>query len=329
MKKVISIISLIFIFCTKSYSQTITGQEVDDFKAIVEAYISPLGNSLGSGLNNGWYNTAKPHKLGGFDITLTTNFVLINQDVKTFVIDEVVSDANSSIFSGGETPTILGNNDGATLNFSTGDQNGDPAITMPSGLKIRAIPLPVLQAGIGLIKNTELTFRYIPELKIGNAGKVGLMGFGIKHDVLQWLPIVNKVPIDISIQGGYTKVGSIITLEDPNDGGLDPFDANLDISATTFNLLLSKKLLMFTPYIGIGYSSTKTSFKVPGSTSKYIIGDQYVPTGLINEGFEFKSNNKIRANIGFRFNITIIALQANYTFSEYPIATIGVGLSVR
>ena len=45
--------------------------------------------------------------------------------------------------------------------------------------------------------------------------------------------------------------------------------------------------------------------------------------------YKFKSNNKIRANIGFRFNITIIALQANYTFSEYPIATIGVGLSVR
>ena len=329
MKKVIPIIILIFIFCTKSYSQTITGQEVDDFKSIVEAYISPLGHSLGSGLNNGWYNTAKPHKLGGFDITLTTNFVLINQNVKTFVIDEVVSDANSSIFSGGETPTILGGNDGTTLGFTLDDQNGDPSITMPSGLKIPAIPLPVLQAGIGLIKNTELTFRYIPELKIGNAGKVGLIGLGVKHDILQWLPIVDKVPIDISIQAGYTKVGSTITLEDPNDGGLDPFDANLDVSATTFNLLLSKKLLMFTPYVGIGYNSTKTSFNVPGETTKYIIGGQYVPTGLINDGFEFESNNNLRTNIGFRFNLAIIALQANYTFSEYPVATLGIGLSIR
>ena len=40
-------------------------------------------------------------------------------------------------------------------------------------------------------------------------------------------------------------------------------------------------------------------------------------------------NKGFRANIGFRFNITVLALQANYTFSEYPTATIGAGISLR
>ncbi len=44
---------------------------------------------------------------------------------------------------------------------------------------------------------------------------------------------------------------------------------------------------------------------------------------------DFESNNNLRANIGFRFNIALIALQANYTFSEYPTATVGIGISVR
>ena len=44
---------------------------------------------------------------------------------------------------------------------------------------------------------------------------------------------------------------------------------------------------------------------------------------------DFESNNNFRANIGFRFNIAVIALQANYTFAEYPTTTVGIGISVR
>ena len=321
-KNIILLLGLIIYYNSFSQSnstQINSAQQINDFKSIIEAYISPLGNSLGAGLNNGWYNTAKPHKLGGFDVTLTTNFVLINNDVKTFVIDDVIEDANSSIFQGGEVSTVVGNESGNVA------VNG-ASYKMLDGFNIPAVPLPILQAGIGLFKSTELTFRYIPELKIGNAGKVGLLGFGIKHDILQWLPIVDKMPIDISLQGGYTKLGSEIELIDPNGYIPDPTKSNLDVSATTINLLISKKLLMFTPYLGLGYSSTKTTFS---ATGKYQLGDVYVPVNLIEEGFVFESNNKMRANIGFRFNITIIALQANYTFSEYPVATIGVGLSVR
>ena len=84
-----------------SYSQ------IEDGKSLIKAYISPLTNSLGSALNNGWYNTAKPHKLGGFDVTITANIVMVPTNAKTFNISE----SNGGTFSGGETPTILGNSD--------------------------------------------------------------------------------------------------------------------------------------------------------------------------------------------------------------------------
>ena len=43
-----------------------------------------MAESFGAGLNNGWYNTAKPHSLGGFDLTFTLNTVMIPNSCKNF-----------------------------------------------------------------------------------------------------------------------------------------------------------------------------------------------------------------------------------------------------
>ena len=297
-----------------SYSQN----EIEDGKSLIEAYVSPLTNSLGSALNNGWYNTAKPHKLGGFDVTITANIVMVPTNAKTFNI----SKSNGGAFSGGETPTILGSGNGSPIDYS-----GDPSLDqkyMPKGINIPVIPLPMLQAGVGLIKGTEIDVRFIPEFKIGSIGKVGLFGIGFKHDLLQWIPVIgDAIPISLSLQTGYTKLSSEIELIDPT-ASIDP-SANLDISATTVNLILSKKLLMFTPYVGLGYNSTRTTFNV---YEKYDIAGLTINVAELTK-IDFESKNNFRANIGFRFNITVIALQANYTFAEYPTATLGVGVSLR
>ena len=296
-----------------SFGQT----EIDDGKSLIETYVSPLGYSLGSALNNGWYNTAKPHKLGGFDITITANIVMVPTNAKTFNI----SKSNEGTFTGGETPTILGNEDGSSVTYHLPD-GARVDLEMPKGHNIPIVPLPMLQAGVGLIKGTEIDIRYMPELKIGSVGEVGLFGIGLKHDILQWLPIVDKIPLDLSIQAGYTNLSTEIVLSDPI---YIKATSNLDISATTINLILSKKLLMFTPYFGLGYNSIKTTFNIDGD---YGIAGVEIPLNELTK-IEFESNNEFRANIGFQFNITVIALQANYTFSKYPTATLGLGVSLR
>lgn len=286
----------------------------EDGKSLIKAYLSPLGNSLGAALNNGWYNTAKPHHLGGFDVTITANLALVPSNAKTFNISE----SNRGTFSGGETPTILGNKTGKDVIYA----NQPIPFQMPGGLNTSLIPVPMLQAGVGLIKNTEIDVRFMPEIEISGVS-TGLFGVGIKHDILQWLPIVDKIPIDVSFQAGYTKLSSEITLEDPNTN--KKADANLDVTATTFNILLSKKVAMFTAYGGLGYNSSKTVFNLDG---EYNIAGMSFDVNELTE-FEFESNNNIRANVGFRFQIAILAIQANYTFSEYPVATLGLGVSVR
>ena len=141
MKKLLTLFA-VFCFGFSAMAQT----EIQDGKSLIEAYISPLGNSLGTALNNGWYNTAKPHHLGGFDFTITANLVLVLADAKTFNIGE----SNGNTFSGGDTPTILGNKSSEPATFNGND------FDMPDGFNIPMLPVPMLQAGIGLIKNTEI-----------------------------------------------------------------------------------------------------------------------------------------------------------------------------
>jgi hypothetical protein len=312
MKKLLTLFA-VFCFGFSAMAQT----EIADGKSLIEAYISPLGNSLGAALNNGWYNTAKPHHLGGFDVTITANLMLVPTVAKTFNISE--SNSNGRTFGGGNTPTILGNKNGGTAIYNT------ESFGMPEGLNISLLPVPMLQAGIGLIKNTEIDVRFMPEIEMKGVS-TDLFGMGVKHDILQWLPIVDKIPIDVSFQTGYTKLSSQIMLKDINSG--EEAKATLDIRATTFNILLSKKIAMLTAYAGLGYNSTKTTFNVNGIKNYNIAGlDLDVVEDLTT--FEFESNNNLRANVGFRFQIAVLALQANYTFSEYPVATVGLGISIR
>jgi hypothetical protein len=322
MKKLITLLAIsCFGFYSMAQINIVTTEMTTDGKSLIEAYISPLGYSLGAALNNGWYNTAKPHQLGGFDFTITANLVLVPADAKTFNISE----SNGSTFSGtgdGNTPTILGSGD--NVGEATYDGN---KFDMPAGLNIPMLPVPMLQAGVGLIKNTEIDVRFMPEIEMSGVS-TGLWGVGVKHDILQWLPIADKIPIDVSFQAGYTKLSSQVMLKYSSGPIEKDAEVALDVRATTFNILLSKKIAMFTAYAGLGYNSTKTTFNVETDDNSYTIAGLPINVNDLTK-FEFESNNNLRANIGFRFQIAVLALQANYTFSEYPVATVGLGISIR
>jgi len=317
---------LLFLFLTlvslQSKSQVI---ESDDATKFLEAYFSPLGQSFGAGLNNGWYNTAKPHKLGGFDLTFTLNAVSIPNDMQHFDPNNIDNFSSNST-----TPTILGAGEGSEITYNN---NGNSmTFNMPNQgtLKKSLIPIPILNAGIGLIKKTELDFRYLPtynfDMGFVGKGSVGLWGIGAKHDILQYIPIVgDAIPMSLSIQAGHTRLNTSFSVVDPNSSVNQ--DVSLDINATTINLIVSKKLLMITAYAGLGYNSSVTKFS---SETSFNVGTSTNPVTMnIPLEMKFESQNEMRANIGLRFNLAIIALQANHTFSKYPVTTIGAGISLR
>jgi len=304
----------------QEHTVAIVGDDITQGEKLIEAYFTPMAESFGAGLNSGWYNTAKPHSLGGFDLTFTLNTVLIPNVAETFkignefggVFTSTAADAASTIFGSSETTTMTYNAI-PTVDLPTG---GSVDFEMPGGFETPAMPLPMLQAGIGLIKNTAIDIRYMPMLNIGDVGKVNLFGVGVKHDLLQWIPgIGDAVPMSLSLQSGYTTLNTELKIAGQ--------EVSLNTKATTINLVASRKLLMVTGYAGVGYNSSTTNFSADADFELSGIKFQERIT------MDFESKNNLRANVGLRFNITLLTIQADYTFAEYPTATLGVGVSLR
>src|ERR1035437_6771604 len=88
-----TLLGAILISSTVSFSQLknvdfLKSAPVDGTK-FLQAYISPWANAFGAGLNGGWYNTAKPHKLGGFDITTSINIAMVPSSEDKFDISKI------------------------------------------------------------------------------------------------------------------------------------------------------------------------------------------------------------------------------------------------
>ena len=300
-----------------SYGQTpISDADIFQGKKLIEAYFTPMAESFGAGLNNGWYNTAKPHSLGGFDVTFTLNTVIIPNTAETFKIGDEFGNVFQSTKD--EAATVFGNDGVTAMYYDPSSQVGTDSIpfNMPGGFKTPIMPLPMIQAGIGLIKNTAIDIRYMPMLNVGENINVNLFGIGLKHDLLQWIPGVgDAIPMSLSLQGGYTSLNTELKVAGQ--------EVSLNTKATTINLVASKKILMLTGYAGVGYNSATTTFAADANFN--LNGIQF------NEKVEidFKSIKKLRTNIGLRLNIAVVTIQADYTFAEYPTATLGLGVSLR
>lgn len=308
----------ILIFCISITSKSqVQVDDINDAQAFLQEYLSPLGNGLGAITNNGWYNSAKPHRFLGFDATFTLSVLNITDENKSFDPNSITNFSSNST----STPTILGKGDGATVNYK-GEQ-----FKLPNqSTLIPALVLPNFNFGLGVFKKTELNGRFIPNYKynIGFFGKgeISMWGLGFKHDLLQWIPIIgDAIPMSLSLQAGHTQLNSGLSILDQ--------DVSIDVQATNFNIILSRKILMLTGYTSVGYNFSTTTFTAGEDISN-------LDTFNLNEleislpiEMKFENNNEFRANVGLRFNLAVIAINANHTFSKYPVTTIGLGVSLR
>ena len=74
-----------------------------DGAALTSAYILPWANAFGAGINGNWYNTAKPHKLGGFDISIGASVGIVPSSDNSFDVSTI----GLKTFTGtGISPTI-------------------------------------------------------------------------------------------------------------------------------------------------------------------------------------------------------------------------------
>ena len=307
---------LITVAYLSTYAQTsISNNHLTQGEKLIEAYFTPMAESFGAGLNNGWYNTAKPHSVLGFDVTFSINTVVIPNSAENFIIGENFDGVFTSTEE--DASTIFGSTNSTSMNYNYDASLQPISFNMPGGLKTPILPLPMIQAGIGIIKKTSIDIRYMPMLNVNKDNiNVSLYGIGAKHDLLQWIPAIgNAIPMSLSIQAGYTNLNTELKVADQ--------DVKLNTKATTFNLIASKKILMITGYAGIGYNYSNTTFTAnPNFDLDELTFDEELE-------ISFESNKNLRTNIGLRLNMAVMTIHADYTFAEYPTASIGIGVSLR
>jgi hypothetical protein len=310
----------------------------EDMSTYMGYYVEPFVNAFGTGIANGWYNTAAPHETLGFDLTVYGSFVSVPDEELFFTFLE--SDYNNlSLFSGGsaDLPTMLGGETTVELVSTYTDSQSGQTVTSapfaaPNGfgedLPTNYVPVPMLQLGIGIPKNTELIVRYAPVVS-NNDLDLTFFGIGLKHDIKQWIPGIRTLPFDLSVLVGYTNLDMKVFLNSSDViQGSDNREGIFDVTALTFQALVSKKVSVLTVYGGIGYNSVKSNFAMKG--------DYTIPTDVPGVGFGVSDPvnldytlNGIRATVGLRVKLAVFTLHTDYTIQEYNTITCGLGISVR
>ncbi len=318
-----------------------------DANYLVKGYISPALNTIGSGFCQGWYNTAKPHKLIGFDLTVTASAIYFPSSDLTYRVQNNTNPPNTapnglvnlqvtpSTTQSVAAPTVFGSGTAPTFQFlSTPNPNGTPipgqTVKGAPGLDIAKevgtfIPTAMVQLGIGLPKGTDLKFRFFPSTKVGDNGTASMLGFGLMHDIKQHIPGIKKLPFDLSIFGGYTNVKMDVGL----DSSKPDQKANFETTATTVQALISKKLSVLTFYGGLGYNFTSASLAMKGAYETGLNDVNGKKIELINPVDFSVSQAGPRLTAGMRLKLAIFTFHGDYTFQQYNALTVGFGFNVR
>jgi hypothetical protein len=317
---------------------------VGDAEKIAGAYLAPFTNAFGANLNSGWFNTAKPHSVLGFDITLSVNFAMIPEEAKSMNLEGLNLDARTESET---SPTIASplSDLPASLEYLDGSVRYD----LPKGTGLGFIPAPTLQLGVGLPMDTDIMVRFVPQIQMGEVGSLGLWGIGLKHSLKQYIPVVKRVPFwNVSAMAGYTRFYSNagldfqpmhINAEDMTSAAVNFTDQRLELGVSSFtaNILVSADIPFITVFGGVGFNTTSSNLKMLGyfpvpefNGDLAVVTDQSALNDPMNVKFKNESGGiQPRLTAGLKLKLAVIHLHAGYTYSNYSVVSGGIGISFR
>jgi hypothetical protein len=319
-----------------------------DAAKLITAYVQPAIEGISYGMTGGWYTTAKAHKSFGVDLGISLNTVFLPASRNYFnpltlglTSGAAFENINNPTLG---APTVMGPEDETEYTF-TYDPDGQSGslptqsfvVNGPKGLDVASytgtgeapVPVPMIQLGVGIIKNTDLKIRFVPEQNIDGT-KIKMLGIGVMHDIKQHISSIKLLPFDISVLLAYNNVSgtSGLTNSDTNDALPDSKDGKMNYTFNSYIIqaLISKKISVITFYGGVGYQMVKTKVDVLGtytidaSPASFTLKDPVM--------IDFK-NNGFKLNGGIRLKFGPIYINGEYTLQKYSTVTVGLGLSIR
>lgn len=319
-----------------------------DATKLAQAYLKPLFKGFGTGLNTGWNNTAHSKNLLRFDLRFGLTGTVVPQKDESFDVTSIGLSKNIRPTNASQvvTSSFAGpNNPGVQLSVYDSSNRLLETFRMPEGTGIKLIPAPQLQGSIGLPRGLEFTLRAMPKINLGdNIGAIGMVGGGLKIEILPLISgIVDKItPIDIAVALGYTQFNFSVPLDVAAPSGARPASPSqssdfsnqrieAQFSGINTELIISKRLLVFTPFVSFGYNSAKTDAGLKGNypivSGADLIGPTYtVFTDPVN--IKQTDLSGFRTNLGFQLNLAFFRIYGSYSMAEYNAFNGGIGFGL-
>jgi hypothetical protein len=304
-------------------------------KQNVSNYVSPIFNGFSADLNSAFYHSADLHGVLGFDVGVKLGLAMITDADKKydFVTPDFININNGAVqLHAGQdydnvvtgVPTAVGDKNtkyyvrmkSSSVYYDTyklANGGSDVIFQIPNGFDLPAVPMPMPQVAIGLPFGLEVMVRFIPTVSATDAGKFNYMGFGLRYNIDQWIPMF---PLDVAVHF-MTQQMNFKSKDDK-----DIFNA----TGIAYGIEASKKLLFLTVYGGLQLE--KATFTLSQIDGKFTTPDG-TPTPFTIPEMTFEGKNKSRATLGVRLLLLIVNVHAEYSFAKTPVAAIGVGISLR
>ena len=338
MRKIIIYVTLIMVSIgvkAQNDIDVLLAAGVEDAQRFAKDYLAPGTNGIMHSMNANWFNSAKVKPLGGFEISVIANAVMIKDEHKAFTLN--TSEYNNVQFVQGpnvqSVASVLGENE---PDIFVEVQYDDPIFgtqttqfELPQGIgsgSKNLLPTAFIQGAVGLSSGLELKARFVPNIKTDDVS-LSMYGAGIQMEFTDWLPASKLWPLAVSglvaynhIDGSYDLTGS---------SGIEGENQRIENDTNTwlFQLIASTKLPVINFYGGIGY--------VNGESQSDLLGNYRVTNGLLTsetivDPFSVKSEvTDVRASIGTRLKLGFFRLNAEYHISEYHAFSVGVNFGFR
>jgi hypothetical protein len=209
-----------------------------------EGYLQPLADAFGANLNDGLFHSANIPVLGvNVSLEFRVMAVLFGDDDRTF---NAVTESGFMPEQTVQAPTVVGSGDAVIV-----DGAGGTRFAFPGGFNLNSFAIAVPQLRIGSFHGTQALIRYFA-MDTGDVelGDISLFGFGVRHNISQYLAPL--FPVDIA--GGF--FWQSFSLGENTLG-----DELISTSALSIGVQASKKFVVFEPYGGLSLDTFSMDVK--------------------------------------------------------------------
>ena len=280
------------------------GYLLEDALLYSKQYLIPATDGAVYQASSAWMNSAKRKKDWQISVGLHGNTFKVPNSDRSFIINN--SDFKFLELESGtsaEVPTALGTDDTFVL---VGDLGGQQVkLKTPKGVNQEFITYPYLDFSFALPSGSEIIGRFSNKTDL-KRGDYQVYGFGVKHNLSQYFPVLENKKIYISAISFYSNEDISFDFLDVNTayGNLGINNLNGIVDTYHYQLSVSKEISNFEILGSFIVNTSDFNYVVSGEKGEIekIIPAQYVINQLLDTIQKRKTNyiGEVAMNYSFR-----------------------------